>query len=57
MNGFFYGFADVCNALFSILPSIGELTNGLFLALGSIATAIWIWYMVKFQNEEKGFNQ
>lgn len=47
MNSFFYGIASASEAIFSILPSIGPATNVLFIALGSIGTAVWIWYGIK----------
>lgn len=56
MNGFFNGIADLFNAMFKILPFIGGLANVLFIVAGSVATFIWIRYMVKSEKEEKGFN-
>jgi hypothetical protein len=47
MNSFFYGFAHVCESFFNILPCIGPAVNVLFIAAGSIGTAVWIWYGIK----------
>lgn len=53
MNSFFYGFADACEAIFKILPSIGPATNVLFIVAGAIGTVGWIWYGIK-NKEDKG---
>ncbi len=53
MTSFFYGFAHACEAFFSILPGIGPLMNVLFIVIGSLGTAGWIWYGMK-NKEDKG---
>lgn len=50
MNAFFYGIASFFEAIFSVLPAIGGLVNVLFILIGFVATAGWIWYM----NKNKG---
>lgn len=56
MTAFFYAIGSAFEAIFSILPPIGPLVNILFLIIGFVATFLWIGYMIKTQDEEKGFN-
>jgi uncharacterized membrane protein len=56
MTAVFYAIGAAFEAIFKILPYIGDIANLLFTIIGFIATFIWIWYMVKYQHEEKGFN-
>ena len=56
MTSIFYAIGAMFEGLFTLVKPIGPFMNGLFIVIGSIATCFWIWYMVKRQDEEKGFN-
>jgi hypothetical protein len=56
MNSVFYAIADVFGAFFKILPHIAVFVNLFFVLAMAACTIGWITYMIKHQDEEKGFN-
>lgn len=44
MNAIWYGIANAFEALFGILPHIGNLTNWFFGIVITIGTVYWLWY-------------
>jgi hypothetical protein len=47
MTRIFYGIAEAAQSVFSIVPSVGALTNWFFGIVITIGTVYWLWYDAK----------
>ena len=46
MDAVWYGIASVCEFVFKLVKPIGMSVDLLFLFIGIIGTAFWLWYTV-----------
>lgn len=52
MGYILYPIRDIFEATFKVMPAIGDVMNLGLMIVGSVACAIWIGFMVKYEKQE-----